>query len=105
MLGSLTGGKKENDNPAWSRADLATLFAEQPSEEASAERQMIRRVFDFADVLARDVMVPLVDVTALRDDSSVAQAVRVVPHPGPFPTSNLSRTNAKCRCIFTPLTC
>jgi Mg2+/Co2+ transporter CorB len=78
IIGALSGGVSEDANPAWSRAELASLVAEHPGEE----RQMIRRVFDFADVKVKDVMVPLVDVTALRDDSSLAQAVRIVRRQG-----------------------
>ena len=81
-IGTLTGKQGEEEHPVWSRARLATLLAKQPTEELGDERQMIRRIFDFADVQVKDVMVPLVDVTALRDDSSVAQAIRVVKNQG-----------------------
>ncbi|HAC81571.1 MAG TPA: hypothetical protein DCG06_14830 [Deltaproteobacteria bacterium] len=81
-LGAWTGGAREPDGPAWSRSQMSTLLAKDASEDVGEERQMIRRVFDFADVQVKDVMVPLVDITALREDSSVAQAIRVVKHQG-----------------------
>jgi Mg2+/Co2+ transporter CorB len=82
LLGSLSGGASEDADSAWCRAALASLLAVHPAEDVGEERQMIRRIFDFADVQVKDVMVPLVDVTALRDDSSLAQAVRTVRRQG-----------------------
>ena len=82
MLGSLTGGAKDPEASAWSRAPLSSLLSREATEDVGEERQMIRRVFDFADVQIKDVMVPLVDVTALREDSSVAQAIRIVKNQG-----------------------
>lgn len=81
-LGAYVQGNREPDDPVWSRAQLATLLAKDATVDVGEERQMIRRVFDFADVQVKDVMVPLVDVTTLRDDSSVAQAIRVVKNQG-----------------------
>jgi len=81
-LGSLTGNSAEPEASPWSRAPLAGLLARDAAEDLGEERQMIRRVFDFADVQIKDVMVPLVDVTALREDASVGQAIRVVKTQG-----------------------
>jgi CBS domain containing-hemolysin-like protein len=81
-LGAWTGRSGDPDDATWSRSQLATILAKDADEDVGEERQMIRRVFDFADVQVKDVMVPLVDITALRDDSSVAQAIRVVKNQG-----------------------
>ena len=79
VVGRLLGAEK---SPVGSRAELAGLLTGLSDPEAGEERQMIRRVFDFADVQVKDVMVPLVDVTALRDDFSIQQAIRVVRSAG-----------------------
>lgn len=79
VLGNLTGN---SGTTACSRLELAGLLTAEGDPDAGEERQMIRRVFDFADVQIKDVMVPLVDVTALRDDFSIAQAIRVVRGQG-----------------------
>jgi CBS domain containing-hemolysin-like protein len=47
-------------------------------EISEGERRMIRRIFDFGDTTAADVMVPLSGVFALPEDASIDEAVHEV---------------------------
>jgi Mg2+/Co2+ transporter CorC len=65
------------------RAGLAPLVRGRETEEAqAAERHMIRRVFDFANVTVREIMVPLVNVIAMRDDTPIDEVIRIAQREG-----------------------
>ncbi|MDG2303645.1 MAG: transporter associated domain-containing protein [Candidatus Binatia bacterium] len=67
---------------AWTHDGLTTLVRTDAPGEDAAEQHMARRVYDFGDVSVGDIMVPLVDVIAVRDDSSADEVVRVAKQEG-----------------------
>ncbi len=64
------------------RAGLGSQTRVQTGDQADAERAMIRGVFDFADATVTDLMIPLVDVTALPETSSLEQAAQIIKQRG-----------------------
>ena len=71
----------QGSRPA-ARSGLAALTRAPSGDQAEAERGMIRGVFDFADATVGDVMVPLIDVVALPETSSIEQAAQLVKQCG-----------------------
>ena len=66
------------DRAGWQRSGLAPLVHPGAGgEAASAERHMINRVFDFANVTVGEIMVPLVNVSAVREDTPIDEVIRV----------------------------
>lgn len=78
-LGELLGAGKEpeRDADAWTHEGLTPLVLPPERDEERDERHMARRVYDFGDVAVGDIMVPLVDVIAVRDDSKIDEVMRV----------------------------
>lgn len=72
-----SGGKA-----AWTHEGLTPLVRSAPPGKDDDERHMARRVYDFGDVTVGDIMVPLVDVIAVRDDAREREAVRVARSEG-----------------------
>ncbi|MBN2688876.1 MAG: HlyC/CorC family transporter [Deltaproteobacteria bacterium] len=52
------------------------------SDIMTSEREMIHRIFDFTELTAEDVMVPLSNVTVLSSETAVRDAVRTVTDRG-----------------------
>ena len=75
LLGSRNGKEKEAD--AWTHEGLTPLVLPSERDEERDERHMARRVYDFGDVAVGDIMVPLVDVIAVRDDSKIDEIMRI----------------------------
>ena len=78
VLTKLLGGGDAR-NPFTLREEIATMM-EMPAVEGDIhpmERQMIRRVFNFGETAASDVMVPLIDVVAVAKDSTCGEARRL----------------------------
>ena len=78
-LARLLGDKPDRDNPFTLREQILTMMqmsADEGDIEAS-ERIMIRRLFDFGETTAREVMVPLIDVVTIDNTLTVGEAVRV----------------------------
>jgi len=67
---------------AWTHEGLTPLVHTDSRREDAAERDMARRVYDFGDVTVSDIMVPLVDVSAIRDDSPIQEVVRIATREG-----------------------
>lgn len=40
-----------------------------------AEKKMVKRIFDFSETLAEDIMIPLVNIKALEDSDSIEEAI------------------------------
>jgi CBS domain containing-hemolysin-like protein len=66
--------------PFVTREELQLLLQSEsgPTDMKPHEKTMIRRIFRFADTKVREVMIPLVNVTALEDSTTVAEAVASV---------------------------
>lgn len=67
---------------AWTHMGLAPLVRKDAAGEDAAEHHMARRVYDFGDVVVGDIMVPLVDVIAVREDSPIDEVVRIATREG-----------------------
>jgi len=88
-LRRLAGVPPEAESVFLTREDLARLVGRRSSDGAQpehqdpilpAERQMISRIFRFARADARKAMVPLVQVDALPEETTLAAAVEAVRH-------------------------
>lgn len=75
ILDRLSGNR--NQNPFTLREEIIIML--QMSDKGdiqTVEKSMIRRVFDFSETTAHNVMVPLIDVKAIDRKSSCGEAVR-----------------------------
>jgi CBS domain containing-hemolysin-like protein len=83
ILGSL--GHGERRDPFVSRADLRLLVESKPTgstDVRAEEREMIEGIFDLVETSVREVMVPLVDVVAVPEEVTVAEAVARIRESG-----------------------
>ena len=71
-------GDKGSPNPFTLREEIAAMMDMSAVEGdiLPAERKMIRRMFNFGETTAKDIMVPMIDVTAVARDSSCGEARR-----------------------------
>ena len=70
---------KQSQNPFTLREEIITMM-QMPAEKGdiqSIEKAMIRRMFNFSDTKAYEVMVPLIDVVAIEKGADCGQAVRL----------------------------
>jgi putative hemolysin len=70
---------KQGQNPFTLREEIITML-QMPAERGdiqSTEKAMIRRLFDFSDTKAYEVMLPLIDVVAIEKGANCGQAVRL----------------------------
>lgn len=73
VLRQLVGGER-----TWSREELVMLLdADQGTEIDPQERQIIRRVLEMNETTAEEAMTPLVQVNAVAEDVTVAEAAAV----------------------------
>jgi CBS domain containing-hemolysin-like protein len=73
-------GLEGEARPFVTREELQLLLQTEsgPTDMKPHEKTMIRRIFRFADTKVREVMIPLVNVTALEDTITVAEAIASV---------------------------
>jgi CBS domain containing-hemolysin-like protein len=79
ILGSIGHGQRRD--PFVSRTDLRLLVEAEPAgstDVRAEEREMIEGIFDLVETSVREIMVPLVDVVALPEEATVAQAVALI---------------------------
>ena len=68
-------GAEEGGPMAVSRDELRLLLERGEGEEIEQEeRRMITRIFDFPDTTAKEVMVPLIDIRAIDEEATLAEA-------------------------------
>jgi putative hemolysin len=68
-------GVQDRGMMAISRDELRLLLERGEGEEIEVEeRRMIRRIFDFPEVTAKEVMVPLIDIDALPETATLKEA-------------------------------
>ena len=86
VRGILRGlGRAERRDPFVSRDDLRLLFQNEPAGSTDVreeEREMIEGIFDLVETPVREVMVPLVDVVAVPEEATVAEAVARILQTG-----------------------
>lgn len=72
---------KSADENQVSEEELKYMVAEQ-DDLSDAEKRMIHDVFDLGDAIAREVMVPRVDVTAVEDTDTVQDVLKLMNQTG-----------------------
>lgn len=81
-FGALEAAWVEVGKNAWTHDGLTDLVRSADVDEDADERHMARRVYDFGDEMVGAIMVPLVDVIAVRDDSPIDEVIRVARQEG-----------------------
>ena len=70
---TLTGAEHET----WTHQGLTPLVRIASTGEDTDQGTMARRVYDFGEVTLSDIMVPLVNVIAVREDSPLEEVIRI----------------------------
>jgi putative hemolysin len=76
----LLGVRGENRR-AVTEEEIRLLVAEQ-ANLLDEEKRMIHEIFDLGDTVAREIMVPRVDMVMLEDTADIAEALRTFKHSG-----------------------
>ncbi len=81
---ALVGRERTSTRQFVSREELKLLLQMEPEEAdvTVSEAEMIDKTFDLGETAVREVMVPLVDVAALPESASRADAVRLIQERG-----------------------
>ncbi len=81
---ALVGRERTSTRQFVSREELKLLLQMEPEEAdvTVSEAEMIDKIFDLGETAVREVMVPLVDVAALPESASRADAVRLIQERG-----------------------
>jgi len=77
LLGKLFGGGKEDKNPFTLREEIKTMLQMSGGKEGDIEQlesNMIRRLFNFGETTAHEVMVPLIDLAVVEESVSCGEA-------------------------------
>lgn len=78
------GGRVDLASPLVTEEEIRLLvkMGEEEGVIQEDEREMIHSIFEFGDTVAREVMVPRIDMVCVADTDSVADAMRVVRAEG-----------------------
>ncbi len=79
LFARLVGGAKKDNNPFTLREEIVTMM-QMSGEEGDIEpmeQTMIRRLFDFGETSAREVMMPLIDVVCIEQKATYGAAVKL----------------------------
>jgi len=81
---ALTGRARISTRQFVSREELKLLLQLEPEEAdvTVSEAEMIDKIFDLGETAVREVMVPLVDVAALSETATPADAIRLIQERG-----------------------
>lgn len=52
------------------------------SDLKASEKRMIRRIFSFSETTVKEVMIPLIEVLAIKEDATVAEAIEKIAQKG-----------------------
>jgi putative hemolysin len=79
LLGRLLGGKSGSANPFTLREEIKTMMQMSSSDGdiEPIEQEMIRRLFNFGETTAHEVMMPLIDVTMVERDVTCREARKI----------------------------
>ncbi|MGD8842865.1 MAG: hemolysin family protein [Gammaproteobacteria bacterium] len=79
LLGRVLGGRADAQNPFTLREEIMTMMrmSSGDGDIAPIEQNMIRRLFNFGETTAHEVMMPLIDVTMVERSADCATARRV----------------------------
>ncbi len=78
LLGKVVGGGPAERSPFTLRREIVSMM-NMPSTHGDIqplEKDMIRRVFDFSETTVRDIMTPLIEVSAVEQGSSAREVIR-----------------------------
>jgi CBS domain containing-hemolysin-like protein len=77
MFAKIIGGNSEAYNPFTLREEIRTMVQMSPEEGdiAPIEQSMIKRLFNFGETTAREVMTPLIDVAAIEREATCKAAL------------------------------
>jgi putative hemolysin len=79
LVSRFVGRGKKDHNPFTLREQIVTMM-QMSAEEGDIEpmeKTMIRRMFNFGETTAREVMMPLIDVVAIEQGASCGEAVKL----------------------------
>ncbi|MBF0582880.1 MAG: HlyC/CorC family transporter [Magnetococcales bacterium] len=78
LINLFLGGKSKK-NPVCLREEIDLVLQMQPSETdiLPIEKSMIRRLFNFGETQARDIMVPLIELKTVDQNATCAQALQL----------------------------
>lgn len=81
LLVRLLGGNVKQEEDKMTEEELLMLVTEQENllEE---EKEMIHSVFDFADTVARELMIPRTDIKAIKEQSNLQEIVNIARETG-----------------------
>ncbi|PID57184.1 hypothetical protein CSB45_08115 [candidate division KSB3 bacterium] len=81
---AMLGVEKTTQRHSFTRDELKFLVKTAPQADAEEQhrQEMMRRVFEFGDSSVEEILVPLVEVTALEKGTSIADAVHTVQSSG-----------------------
>jgi len=84
VLVGIVGGSAQAEAPAFSDDEIKQLVTagERGGEVQEEEAELIHGVIEFADTVAREVMVPRTDMVCLPQEASVSDAVRIIEQRG-----------------------
>ncbi len=84
ILTRLLGGEKTDTTPAGAEEELLLLSLEAAEDDAiePEERAMIDNVLQLEETMARDIMVPRMDIVAVAEDASPREIVRTITSNG-----------------------
>jgi len=83
LAGRLVGGSMDDEDRPVTRQELRLMLDGPGADGISADdRQLIKRVFAFTEATVEDAMVPLIQVIAVSEAASVAEAARRMAESG-----------------------
>lgn len=79
LFSRLVGGERKDSNPFTLREEIFTMMQMSMDEIdiQPMEKSMIRRLFDFGETTAREVMMPLIDVVAIEQRATCGEAIQL----------------------------
>lgn len=80
-LAHLLGVKSAEDRNNVSEDEIKYMVSD-ADDLSDSEKSMIHEIFDLGDAIAREVMVPRVDMTAMEDTSTMGQVLQVMRRTG-----------------------
>ena len=80
-ISSLLGIKSADERDSFSEEEIKYMVTD-ADELTDQEKSMIHEVIDMGDTIAREVMVPRVDMTALEDTSTLSEVMAVMRRTG-----------------------
>jgi putative hemolysin len=80
----MLGVEKVTQRHSFTREELKFLVQTDPQANVDEQQrqEMMRRVFEFGDTTVEEILVPLVEVTALEKGTSIAEAVQTIQKSG-----------------------